>query len=302
MALAATEGETLPHDPRAMRNSSSKRADIDDFGFVEDFVLRVDIFPILVPTSVIRRLLFVRLIHAVCSSSNYAKLLFSEAHKAVMQKGFVLLFKALSSPWEDVVNLSQKALGVIIALRPAVSADIYDRTLPKEIMQKSLQPVLSNLQDARRLPLNVIRSLEGVLRLVTNKSFLQFGDRILDHLRIFADPERIAAMKIWLEDEENVASALMNLLHLLPWNQPGVNAGEQSNTTQLLAFLNNYVRVIVELERVRIRFRCPVSIDSPFLLPLARFLCRFPIESIFFFFSAEQMASPEVRIYLCSFF
>ena len=57
-----------------------------------------------------------------------------------------------------------------------------------------------------------------MLRLVTNGKFLQFGDKILEHMRMFSDPEKLLSMQL-LEagTEEWVASGLLGLLHLLPW-------------------------------------------------------------------------------------
>ena len=37
---------------------------------------------------------------------------------------------------------------------------------------------------------------ECVLRLVTNGKFLQFGDKILEHMRLFSDPEKLITMQV----------------------------------------------------------------------------------------------------------
>jgi hypothetical protein len=51
---------------------------------------------------------------------------------------------------------------------------------------------------------------------VTNVKFLQFGDKILEHMRMFLEPEKLAGMQLWEPGtEEWIASSLLDLLHLL---------------------------------------------------------------------------------------
>ena len=181
-----------------------------------------------------------------------------------------------------------------------------------------------------------------MLRLVTNGKFLQFGDKILEHMRMFSDPEKLLSMQL-LEagTEEWVASGLLGLLHLLPWlpsesssssssssSSGGGSSGSSSSTSSaivstsdpsnptsapipapapvplpllqdpsspkyvLRSFLNSYALTTIELTATWTKFR-PSSL-SPFIPPFAKFLTRYPVESVKYFFSAERILDLEV--------
>lgn len=147
---------------------------------------------------------------------------------------------------------------------------------------------------------------ECVLRLVTNVKFLQFGDKILEHMRMFLEPEKLAGMQLWEPGtEEWIASSLLDLLHLLPW-LPNTGSGPSDPTAQgsaqsapkliLRAFLHNFATTVSDLDIVWKRYR--PSASSPFIPPLAKFLTRYPVEAVKFFFSAERILDQEVGIYL----
>jgi hypothetical protein len=134
---------------------------------------------------------------------------------------------------------------------------------------------------------------------VTNIKFLQFGDKILEHMRMFIEPEKLVSMQLWEQGtEEWIASGLLDLLHLLPWlpNSPIVPesaSGDPSPPKQVLrAFLYNFATTVSDLDIAWRQFRPATS--SPFIPPFARFLTRYPVEAVKFFFSADRILDQEV--------
>lgn len=149
-------------------------------------------------------------------------------------------------------------------------------------------------------------SSECVLRLVTNVKFLQFSDKILEHMRMFMDPEKLVALNLWENDtEEWIASGLLDLLHLLPWlpsgnssappvQDPHPAGGTVSAKQVLRTFLYNFATTVSDLDMVWRKFR--PSASSPFIYPFAKFLTRYPVEAVKFFFSAERILDQEVSV------
>ena len=60
----------------------------------------------------------------------------------------------------------------------------------------------------------------------------------------------------------------------------------------LRSFLNSYALTTIELTATWTKFR-PSSL-SPFIPPFAKFLTRYPVESVKYFFSAERILDLEV--------
>jgi hypothetical protein len=136
---------------------------------------------------------------------------------------------------------------------------------------------------------------------VTNVKFLQFGDKILEHMRMFLEPEKLAGMQLWEPGtEEWIASSLLDLLHLLPW-LPNTGSGPSDPTAQGSAqSAPKLILRVSDLDIVWKRYR--PSASSPFIPPLAKFLTRYPVEAVKFFFSAERILDQEVGVLSFYFF
>lgn len=142
-----------------------------------------------------------------------------------------------------------------------------------------------------------------------------FGDKVIDHLRMFLDPERLMLLRLWREEEgseneqgveEKIASNLLGLLHLLPW-QPNTNIAPTASLSLtsspkevLLTFITNLLAIVRDLDVVWRNFRPESSSlsSSPFIPPVAKFLSRYPAEAIQFFISHEKLLDEEVLNFL----
>lgn len=143
----------------------------------------------------------------------------------------------------------------------------HQSRLPKELLQTGLRPILMNLADPKRLSIPGLEGLARLLELLTNYFKVEIGHKLLDHFRIVADPQLLQdSSKLSVTDNEDITKLvrIANIFHLLP---PTANI-----------FLEPLVNAIVQTE-AQMHF----STKSPFSEPLARYLDRYPSESMEFF-------------------
>ena len=81
----------------------------------------------------------------------------TDRYKDVLQRSFVLLVKCLSSPFEDLLHLSQKTIGALIGMKQSTFKtgleSAYERSISKEFLSKNLQPILHPFLH-NQIPLN----------------------------------------------------------------------------------------------------------------------------------------------------
>jgi transformation/transcription domain-associated protein len=140
--------------------------------------------------------------------------------------------------------------------------------LPKDLLQTCIRPVLLNLRDYTRLSVPLLRGLARLLSLLSSWFNKTLGEKLLEHLQKWADPEMILPKKIWKEgDEPTVAAAVIDLFSLLP------------NASQ---FVERLCRITVTLEASLHAYKLG-KIDSPYRRPLARFLNKHCQDAVTFF-------------------
>ena len=89
--------------------------------------------------------------------------------------------------------------------------------LQKELLQSSLRPILLNLADYRKLSVPLLLGLSRLLSLLSNFFNLTLGEKLLEHLRRWTDPETINKAKAFKPgDEIKIPGAILGLFHLLP--------------------------------------------------------------------------------------
>ena len=73
--------------------------------------------------------------------------------------------------------------------------------------------------------------MECVIRLLpNNKGFLNYGDDILEHVKVYRDPDVVRAIGIGPEGgDDHLILSYLSLLHLLPWS--GFNPALQQQNT-----------------------------------------------------------------------
>lgn len=136
-----------------------------------------------------------------------------------------VFFKSLPSRHERIVAVAKRGLSNVIKRE----------SLQKELLTANLRPILQQLGDFRKLSVVYLQGLARVLELLSHSFNVTLGEKLLDHLKKWTEPAKIAAAKIWPPGTEpRVAAAILELFHLLP--------------PQASRFLKQLVAIVVQLE------------------------------------------------------
>ncbi|KAG4306572.1 hypothetical protein PORY_000560 [Pneumocystis oryctolagi] len=165
-----------------------------------------------------------------------------------------VFFKSLYSKSNEIVEVANKGLKQVLA---------QNHKLPKDQLQAGLRPILMNLSDHKRLTVAGLEGLARLLELLTSYFKVEIGKKLLDHLRVWADPSILQMISGSPLEEQHcitIISAILNIFHLLP---PSANT-----------FLEELVTIVIDLE---IQLRRTLS--SPLRKPLLSFLNKYPSDS-----------------------
>jgi hypothetical protein len=182
-----------------------------------------------------------------------------------------VFFRYLTGQPPELVTVAQDALKDVIELNKK-HKDVF---LPKELLQQCLRPVLLNLADYRKLNLPLLEGLSRLLTLLSSCFNVTLGEKLLEHLKQWRDPERIVKAAIWKRGEEPaVAAAIIDLFHLLPHND---------------SFVESLINCVVDLEAVLPRYGSYGKMSSPYRKPLTKFLNRYAALSVSFFLKKDHL-------------
>lgn len=174
-----------------------------------------------------------------------------------------VFFKALTLRSKEIVNVAKKGLHQVI----------LQQKLPKELLQTSLRPVLLNLADYRKLSVPLLQGLSRLLELLTTCFNVTLGEKLLEHLGKWTDPNKAPSAKIWKDGEEiKIAASIIEIFHLLP------RAASK--------FLEPLVLITIQLES-----QLPREVSSPYRIPLIKFLNTYSTDSIDYFL--QRLSQPQ---------
>lgn len=75
--------------------------------------------------------------------------------------------------------------------------------MPKELLQSSLRPILVNLAHTKNLNMPLLQGLARLLELLSNWFNVTLGGKLLEHLKKWLEPEKLAqSQKSWKTGEE----------------------------------------------------------------------------------------------------
>jgi hypothetical protein len=88
--------------------------------------------------------------------------------------------------------------------------------MPKDLLQSSLRPILVNLAQTRSLTMPLLQGLARLLELLSNWFNVTLGAKLLDHLKKWLEPEKLAqSQKSWKAgDEPKIAAGDIFLSHI----------------------------------------------------------------------------------------
>eukprot|EP00178_Gracilaria_changii_P010551 TRINITY_DN306_c0_g1_i1.p1 TRINITY_DN306_c0_g1~~TRINITY_DN306_c0_g1_i1.p1 ORF type:complete len:4478 (+),score=542.02 TRINITY_DN306_c0_g1_i1:496-13929(+) len=134
-------------------------------------------------------------------------------------------------------NIQSRDAQIVQSCKQGLRQAIDRHQRPKELLQQNLRPMLSHLGDYKMLNIPYLQGLSRILELFSNWFNISLGEKLLEHLQKWTDPEKIStAKKIPLGSESRVAAAILELFHLLP--------------ATASKFLSRVVDMVIRLEAV----------------------------------------------------
>ncbi|KAK4169055.1 hypothetical protein QBC43DRAFT_84730 [Cladorrhinum sp. PSN259] len=173
------------------------------------------------------------------------------------QKVVQVFFKCLYSDSKPTIEAATEALRTVL---------LHTSKLPKDLLQSGLRPVLASLQDAKRLTVHSLENLARLLRLLTTYFKVEIGSRLLDHIKVIAEPAFLQTVSFTFFEQHNamkVIAAVFNIFHLLP------EAAKQ--------FKERVIDNVLDLEEKLRRTHL-----SPFRVPLYKYLNKYPSDVLGF--------------------
>lgn len=87
--------------------------------------------------------------------------------------------------------------------------------MPKELLQSSLRPILVNLAHTKNLNMPLLQGLARLLELLSNWFNVTLGGKLLEHLKKWLEPEKLAqSQKSWKTGEEPKIAAGNHVLEI----------------------------------------------------------------------------------------
>ncbi|CAI9763537.1 unnamed protein product [Fraxinus pennsylvanica] len=185
----------------------------------------------------------------------------TQNHSELRNKIISMFFKSLTSRTSEIVAVAKEGLRQVI----------QQQRMPKELLQSSLRPILVNLAHTKNLSMPLLQGLARLLELLSNWFNVTLGGKLLEHLKKWLEPEKLAqCQKSWKPGEEpKIAAAIIELFHLLP-SAAGM-------------FLDELVSLTIDLEAALPPGQFYSEINSPYRLPLTKFLNRYPTAAVDYF-------------------
>lgn len=184
----------------------------------------------LIRTSVVKHLVRLRrqAVELLCAvAMNCSNFLQEPSNDTLFRKMISSFFKNLQSKDLKIVESAKRGLKQAIGKHPK----------PKELLQHNLRPILVNLADYKKLTIPYLQGLSRVLELFSHWFNVSLGDKLLEHLQWWLQPEKLAQLKRWTPGTEaRVGAAILDLFHLLP--------------TAASKFLEKIVHMVIRLESV----------------------------------------------------
>ncbi|KAF1875106.1 hypothetical protein Lal_00007722 [Lupinus albus] len=183
-------------------------------------------------------------------------------HSELRAKIISMFFKSLTCRTPEIVAVAKEGLRQVINQR-----------MPKELLQSSLRPILVNLAHTKNLSMPLLQGLARLLELLSNWFNVTLGGKLLEHLKRWLEPEKLAqSQKSWKAGEEpKIAAAIIELFHLLP--------------AAASKFLDELVTLTIDLEGALPPGQVYSEINSPYRLPLTKFLNRYAPLAVDYFLS-----------------
>ncbi|KAG6555625.1 hypothetical protein Mapa_002860 [Marchantia paleacea] len=185
----------------------------------------------------------------------------TQNHSDLRSRIIAMFFKSLTCRTPEIVAVAKEGLRQVI----------QQQKMPKELLQSSLRPILVNLAHYKNLTMPLLQGLARLLELLSNWFNVTLGEKLMEHLKKWLEPDKLAAsQKSWKQGEEpKIAAAIIELFHLLP--------------SAASRFLDPLVALTIKLEEALPQGQVYSELNSPYRVPLAKFLNRYSTEAVDYF-------------------
>ncbi|KAK9039755.1 hypothetical protein V6N11_014947 [Hibiscus sabdariffa] len=200
-------------------------------------------------------------IELLCTTMAWADFRNTPNHSELRAKIIAMFFKSLTCRTPEIVAVAKEGLRQVI----------NQQRMPKELLQSSLRPILVNLAHTKNLSMPLLQGLARLLELLSNWFNVTLGGKLLEHLKKWLEPDKLVqSQKSWKAGEEpKIAAAIIELFHLLP------NAASK--------FLDELVTLTIDLEGALPPGQVYSEINSPYRVPLTKFLNRYATLAVDYF-------------------
>ncbi|KAK9813301.1 hypothetical protein WJX72_012102 [[Myrmecia] bisecta] len=190
-----------------------------------------------------------------------------------------MFFQQLTSPSESIIATAKAGLAAVIA----------HQKMPKELLQSSLRPILVHLAFYNKLKLPLLKGLARLLELLANWFNVTLGDKLIQHLKKWLEPEKLLSVaRAWEAGQEApIAAQILDLFHLLPPQASKFLLSEGDRP--------GLVVLTIELELALGQMpgsQPPSKMWSPYRLPLTKFLNKYAAEAVVYFLAPIRLQNP----------
>ena len=226
----------------------------------------------------------VKVLSTALSTPEFSKSDSSADIVAVRERISTVLFTSLTSRNGDIVAIAKRGL---VEVKPHMN---------KNTLKQSVSPILMNLQHLSKLTIPLLEALEYLLELLAEWFSPTLGEKLLEHIKYWLEldasaPSVPGQIRKSPKDAKLIAS-IVNLFHLLPKLRDG-KSDAKANEPKLTPFdfIKPLVRDVMAIEATMPPESVYSEANSLYTVPLTKFLCKYPKESIAYFLA--RLDQPE---------
>ncbi|SCV01740.1 LAME_0G18184g1_1 [Lachancea meyersii CBS 8951] len=215
------------------------------------------------------RVVCIRLLSLGLKNSDFA----SAQQGATRIRVLAVFFKTMLKTSPEIIEATYQGLKSVLA---------ENSKLPKELLQNGLKPMLMNLSDHQKLTVSGLEALAKLLELLIAYFKVEIGKKLLDHLDAWCRVEVLDMLfgkDLKEQTPTKIIYGIINIFHLLP--------------PQADIFLNDLLLKVMMVEK-----KLRLQLDSPFRVPMAKYLNRFHSSVISYF--KNNLGSRDLVLLMCS--
>ncbi|SCU93131.1 LADA_0G01508g1_1 [Lachancea dasiensis] len=215
------------------------------------------------------RVVCIRLLSLALKNGDFA----SAQQGATRIRVLAVFFKTMLKTQPEIIEATYQGLKSVLA---------ENSKLPKELLQNGLKPMLMNLSDHQKLTVSGLEALAKLLELLIAYFKVEIGKKLLDHLDAWCRVEVLDMLfgkDLKEQTPTKIIYGIINIFHLLP--------------PQADIFLNDLLLKVMLVEK-----KLRLQLDSPFRIPMAKYLNRFHVSAISYF--KNNLGSRDLVLLMCS--